>query len=204
MLEFTEIKETGTAYRNPTDFSNAYANKKIQGLSERLDNIALIGLDQRLGRVTFATTSGGSWPYHDDFHEDQAVFEVTLIGVRDENLEELADLAVAAALEWEHEVVLDGELPRDFHLVGQLWSALMPLLKRERPDHVKWLQSRVTKVKIEKICYAERKNKAPTQPRSPYLQIRIGKYAVNFNRYADEGQILEALRAVQTYKQETA
>lgn len=203
MLEVSQITETGAAYRTPTEFLNAYATKSISGLSQRLDHIVLIEHDEATSCVVFATTSGGNWPYDNEYHADQAVFEVTLVGVRDENLEELADLAVAAALEWEHGVVLDDTLERDFNLVGQLWSAMMPLLKREFPEHARRLEERVMNVKIERICFKVRKHRAACEPREPYMQIKVGDCVVNFNRYADEGQVLAALRGAQAYMHET-
>jgi hypothetical protein len=204
MLEIIKIKETGMAYRTPTAFFEAYANKTIPGLSDRLDHIVLIEYDRRLSRLTFATTSGGEWPYDNEFHSDQAVFEVTITGQWDESLDELAELAAAAAFEWEHGAVLSGDCPRDFNLVGQLWSALMPLLRRERPDYAMWLESRVTNVKIEKMLYVARTQVSSTQTWSPYMQVMHRNYVVTFNRYANEQQIVEALRALQNYVQETA
>lgn len=204
MLEITKITETGAAYRTPAAFFDAYAKKRISGLSNRLDHIVLIEHDATAGRATFATTSGGSWPYNNDFHAAQAVFEVAIIGVRDESLEELADLAVVAALEWEHSVVLDGTLQRDFDLVGQLWSALMPLLKREHPEEARRLEQSVMNVKIERLCFEERKGSAACEPRAPYMQLKVGDCVISFNRHVNEGQVLEALRAAEAYMQETA
>jgi len=142
MLEVSKITETGAAYRTPTAFFNAYAAKSIWREPNWLNHAVLIEHDKAVDKVVFATTSGGLWPYDDEHHADQAAFEVTFVGVRDESLEELADLAVAAALEWEHSVVLDYTLKRDFRLVSQLWSALMPLLKREHPEYARQLEER--------------------------------------------------------------
>jgi hypothetical protein len=202
MLEVSQIKETGAAYRTPTEFFNAYATKRISGVSQRLDHIVLIEQDKVAGRVVFATTSGGVWPYYNELHADQAVFEVTFVGVRDENPDELADLAVAAALEWEHGVVLDETLEHDLFLVVQLWSAMMPLLKREVPEHARRLEKRLMNVEIKRIRFKARKDKASCAPREPYMQIKVGECVVNFNRYADEEEVLSALRGTQAYMHE--
>ncbi len=204
MLEISRIKETGVGYRTPAEFFEAYAKKSILGLTKYFDHTCLIEHSKKAGSVTFATTSGGRWPYADDLHKEQEVFEVTIVGVQDESLDELAELAAAAALEWEHGVVLDGTLPRDFHLVGQLWSALMPLLEKDRPDHAKYLKSRVLEVEVTSVEFKERSDKVPSEPRAPYMQIEMGDYLISFNRYASEGQILEAIRSVEAHIQGAA
>jgi len=202
MLEVSQIKETGASYRTPTAFFNAYAAKSVSGMSKRLDHVVLIEHDKAVGHVVFATTSGGAWPYDNELHDDQAAFEVTFVGVRDESVEELADLAAAAALEWEHGVVLDDSLKHDFRLVGQLWSALMPLLRRELPEHARQLEERVMNIEIKSICFKARKDKAACAPREPYMQLEVGDCVIEFNRYASEEQVLAALRGAQTYMQE--
>ena len=203
MLRVSQIKDTGAAYRTPAEFFDAYATKSISGLSQRLDHIVLIEHDKAASRVVFATTSGGDWPYNKELHASQTVFEVTFVGVRDESLEELADLAVAAALEWEHGVVLDDTLEHDFHLVGQLWSAMMPLLKREWPEHARRLEKRLISVKVERIRFQARKDKAACAPREPYMQLKVADCVISFNRYADEEQVISALRGAQAYMHET-